>query len=277
MRVLLFLTLPLATLSSAAHANTSGGGADGSRTEQASVITDASQEADTTELEFSSGADYSVGGYGALLDTTVWSVPLDVKFRSGRFRVQASLPYVSIKGPGQLVGGVIVSAPGSTATVARSGLGDLNLSAGYMLTRENGALPAFEISGGAKVPTANSTIGTGEADYSANISVYKSISPKLMLFGTVGYSWLGSPAAYTLENGIAASGGINLRPTPNQNYGVSVAWREPVAAGLQGQAVVSPYLTYRFDRRFGLTLYGMAGLNDASPRLGAGLRLSIFP
>ena len=28
---------------------------------------------------------------------------------------------------------------------------------------------------------------------------------------------------------------------------------------------------------FGLTLYGMAGFNDASPRWGAGLRLSLFP
>jgi Putative MetA-pathway of phenol degradation len=276
MRALLLLTIPLVAISSAAHANSSGSGADSTRTEQTSVVIDAAQGEDTTELEFSTGADYSVGHYGALTDTTVWSVPLDIKLRAGRFRVQASLPYVSIDGPGQLVGGVIVSAPGSTATVSRSGIGDLSLSAGLMLNRENGTLPAIELGGSAKVPTAAATIGTGEVDYSASISVYKSLNPKVMLFGSFGYSWLGSPAAYTLENGMTASGGINLRPAASQNYGVSVAWREPVAAGLEGQAVVSPYLTYRIDRRFGLTLYGMAGLNDASPRLGAGIRLSIF-
>ncbi len=97
-----------------------------------------------------------------------------------------------------------------------------------------------------------------------------------MLFGSIGYSWLGSPAAYQLKDGLTASGGLNFRPAENQNYGVSVAYREPVAAGLAGQAVVSPYMTYRVSKGWGLTLYGMAGLNDASPRIGAGLRLSIF-
>jgi hypothetical protein len=76
---------------------------------------------------------------------------------------------------------------------------------------------------------------------------------------------------------VAASGGLNFRPDDNQNYGVSAAWREPVAVGLEGQTVISPYMTYRVSRRFGLTLYGMAGLNDASPRVGGGLRLSVFP
>ena len=47
--------------------------------------------------------------------------------------------------------------------------------------------------------------------------------------------------------------------------------------GLEGQAVISPYMTYRVSRRIGLTLYGMAGLNDASPRAGGGLRISLFP
>jgi hypothetical protein len=35
-------------------------------------------------------------------------------------------------------------------------------------------------------------------------------------------------------------------------------------------------MTYRFSKLLGLTLYGMAGLNNASPRLGAGIRLTVF-
>lgn len=228
-----------------------------------------------SSFEVASGADYSVGHYGASADTSVWSIPLDLKAQIGRVRLQASLPYEFISGPGQIVGGVIVSAPGSAVT-SRSGIGDLNLSAAALLTRESGLLPAIEVGGSVKLPTAKTTIGTGETDYSVNASVYKSVTPAVMLFGSVGYSWLGSPAAYRLKNGLTASGGFNLRPASNQNYGVSVAYREPVAEGLQGQAVVSPYMTYRFSNRFGLTLYGLAGLNDASPRIGAGLRLTLF-
>lgn len=231
---------------------------------------------DSNTFEFSTGVDYSVGHYGAAVDTSVVSVPLDIKAQLGRLRLQASIPYVSIKGPGQLVGGVIINNPGSTATVRRDGIGDINLTAAYLLTTEKGALPSLEFSAGAKLPTAKTTIGTGESDFSATISAYKSLTKEFMLFGSVGYSWLGSPAAYRLENGITASGGFNLRPDESQNYGVSLAWREPVAVGLKGQAIVSPYMTYRVSKTFGLTLYGMGGLNDASPRWGAGLRLSLF-
>lgn len=227
-------------------------------------------------FEAATGVDYSIGGYGAVTDTSVVSIPIDLKAQLGRLRLQASLPYVFLKGPGQLVGGVVVSDPNSTTSVKRDGIGDLNLSAAYMLNRESGALPAFELGGGVKLPTAKSTIGTGETDYSVTLSAYKSLTSEVMLFGSIGYSWLGSPAAYKLENGVVASGGLNLRPNENQNYGVSVSYREPVAAGLKGQAVVSPYMTLRATKTWGFTLYGMAGFNNASPRWGAGLRLSLF-
>jgi hypothetical protein len=257
------LILPLAFTASAACA-------------QSALEAAPADEVDTTEFEIATGADYSVGDYGAVDDTTVWSVPLDLKYTAGKLRVQASVPWVRVKGPGQIVGGVIVSAPGGVVT-SRSGLGDVNLSAAYALTREQGAMPMIELGGSVKVPTAKSTIGTGEMDYSASASVYKTVVPKLMLFGTVGYSWLGSPAAYQLEHGVSASGGLNFRPDDKQNWGVSAAWREPVAVGLDGQTVISPYMTYRVSQRIGLTFYGMAGLNDASPRAGGGLRISVFP
>lgn len=265
MQKLSLFAVPLVLLSTAAMADTAAG--DNPATAAA---------VDTTEFEIATGADYSIGKYGEAVDSTVWSVPLDLKLRTGRFRAQATLPYVFIKGPGQLVGGVIVSNPGSTDTTSRSGIGDINLSAAYLLTNESGLVPALELGGSVKLPTAKTTIGTGETDYSVTASAYKTVAPGLMLFGSLGYSWLGSPATYQLENGIAASAGLNFRPADDQNYGASIAYREPVAAGLKGQAVVSPYMTYRFDQRFGLTLYGMAGLNDASPRIGAGIRISVF-
>ncbi|HKT75572.1 MAG TPA: transporter [Sphingobium sp.] len=230
-----------------------------------------------SSFEAASGFDYTVGHYGTPTDTSVWSIPLDLKAQIGRLRLQGSLPYQFIKGPGELVGGVIVLTPGgSTAATKRSGIGDLNLSAAYLLARENGLLPAIEVGGGVKLPTAKTGIGTGETDYAVTASLYKTLVPGVIAFGSVGYSWLGSPAVYHLKNGVAASGGLNYRPASNQNYGVSLAYREPIATGLKGQAVVSPYMSYRFTKSWGVTLYGIGGLNDASPRIGGGLRLSIF-
>ncbi|MCW6537630.1 transporter [Sphingomonas lycopersici] len=264
----------LALLVCSASANTAAG-ATTEEQNSAEAQPQAGAQPAMTELSAATGVDYSAGHYGAASDTTVWNIPLDIKAQLGRVRLQASLPYTFIKGPGHLVGGVVVADPSGKVT-ARSGVGDLNLSAAYMLVREQGALPTIELSGSVKLPTAKSSIGTGKTDYALSASVYKSLTSNVMLFGSLGYSWLTSPAAYRLENGITASGGINFRPAQNQNYGVSIAYREPVAIGLRGQAVVSPYMTYRVSKLWGLTLYGLAGLNDASPRIGAGLRLTIF-
>ena len=233
-------------------------------------------QVDTTEFELATGADYSVGSYGATTDTKVWSLPIEAKLRSGNFRISASLPYVSIERPGRVVGGVVVFDPASTTPVKNSGLGDLTVSSGYLLNRESGALPAFELGGTVKLPTAAAQIGTGEVDYSVQLSAFKTVAPGAMLFGSVGYSWLGSPAAYQLNNGITATAGINFKPSSATDMGASFSYREPVATGLQSQEVIAPYLTHRISNRFGITVYGLAGLNEASPRFGAGLRLSLF-
>ena len=269
------LAAPLALLSASAWANDAADGSSGSRASDATVATNATTVSDTTEFELASGIDYSTGSYGAASDTSVVSVPLDFKLRSGRFRGQVSVPFVTVKGPGQIVGGVVVPSS-NNAVVSRSGLGDVGVSAAYLLSQQAHGLPAFELGVAAKVPTAKQTIGTGKMDYSVNLSAYEALGPNATLFGSLGYSWLTSPAAYQLNNGIAASGGFNLRTAPATNLGFSVAYREPVATGLQGQATVSPYVTHRLGGNVGLTLYGVAGLNQASPRVGAGLRLSII-
>lgn len=244
------------------------------------VVQAASHEAtvqgDRSSLEISTGFDYSIGKYGAAADTSVKSAPIEAKAQLGRLRLQASLPYVWIKGPGQIVGGVVVGSNDPSAVAQRSGLGDLNLGATYRLTNESGALPVIELGGTTKLPTANQTIGTGKADYGINVAMFKSLGPNTTVFGSVGYSWLGSPAAYRLNSGITAYGGINVRPGAAINLGASVSYREPVASGLQGQAAVSPYVTYRINQQLGLTGYTSVGLSNASPRIGAGVRLTLF-
>ena len=272
MKYLKFAALGLAALSGSALAAT---GND----QSASAIAannDAAAQANTNSFELSSGFDYSIGKYGAALDTSIKSVPVEAKAQLGRLRLQASLPYVWITGPGQIVGGVVVGSSSPTAVAKRQGIGDLSLSSAYRLTNESGAMPVIELGGNVKLATADTTIGTGKTDYGVNVALYKSIGSQATLFGSVGYSWLGSPAAYQLKDGITAYGGLNLRPDPAVNLGASVSYREPVATGLKGQAVVSPYMTYRFSQRLGLTAYATAGLNEASPRVGAGVRLTLF-
>lgn len=271
--------IKVATLVCLGAATTAHAAADDPQTVLKSSVSGPVQDGEAssaTHFELGTGVDYSAGHYGAAADTTVWSFPLDAKMQMGRLRLQASLPYEFINGPGQMVGGVIVSSPSSTATTRRSGLGDLSLTGAYMVLRENGPLPSVELGGSVKLPTAPTYIGTGKTDYNLTASLYKTLVPGVMLFGSAGYSWLGSPVFYQLKNGVMASAGLNYRPAANQNYGLSFAYREPVVAGLPGQAILSPYMTYRIGGGLGITAYAMGGLNRASPRVGAGLRLSLM-
>ncbi|MBU6473944.1 MAG: hypothetical protein KGQ94_14930, partial [Alphaproteobacteria bacterium] len=73
------------------------------------------------------GFDYSVGKYGGQSDTRVLSIPLDLTLQADRLRLQATLPYLDVRGPGVFAGGVVVG--GNNAVTTRTGLGDLNLGA----------------------------------------------------------------------------------------------------------------------------------------------------
>lgn len=226
-------------------------------------------------FELASGLDFSAGRYGAKSDTTILDLPLDVKAQLGRLRLQATLPYDYVKGPGEIVGGVVVTSPTGTP-IRRWGLGDLTVQGAYLLSHARTGWPAVELAGAVKLPTAKTGIGTGETDYAASVNLYQPVSAKTVLFGSLGYSWLGSPASVALKDGMTGSLGVNYRPSPAQNLGVSLGYRDKVAAGLKAQAAVTPYFTQKLGAHWGVTLYGMGGLTSGSPRIGAGFRLSLI-
>lgn len=221
-------------------------------------------------FQIATGVDYSSGKYGASSDTTVLSIPLDMRAQFDRVRLEATLPYLQVKGPGVFTGGVVI---GSGTSSTRSGLGDLTLGAAYLLHADSNALPAIEFEGLVKVPTAGSGLGTGKADYTAQANIYHSITPRVMLFGTVGYQWLSNFKTFTLENGVLASAGVNFKPTENWNIGVAASYHQEYYRGLGEQFTVSPYLLWNFAANWRISAYGIVGTTKASPDYGAGMRL----
>ena len=63
------------------------------------------------------------------------------------------------------------------------------------------------------------------------------------------------------------------RPDERRETGVGLAYRQPAAEGLKSHINLSPYISQRLNDRVGNSFYASARLNDASPRLGAGLAL----
>jgi hypothetical protein len=235
------------------------------------VFTARAEAQDNVLWQAATGFDYSVGKYGGPSDTSVLSVPLSLALQSGRLRLEATLPYLDVRGPGVFTGGAVIG--GSNTTTTRTGLGDLNLGAAWRLNRDSTEFPAVEIAGSIKVPTASRNLGTGKYDYTAKFNLYHSLSPKILLFGSVGYQWLTSFRNYRLENGVLASAGLNFKAAADTSIGLSASYREEYYHNLGGQMSVSPYVLWDFASNWRLSAYGVIGATRASPDYGGGLRL----
>jgi outer membrane putative beta-barrel porin/alpha-amylase len=220
-----------------------------------------------------SGLDYSEGKYGGTTKTTILAVPIDARVELDRFRFDATLPWENVSGPGILAGGVVV---GSGPAGSRSGLGDLDLTGAFTLTHDEGALPAIDIGGSIKFPTAKSDLGTGKFDYSIQGNVYHSFTPQLMLFGSVGYQWLTSTSTIALKDGVTASGGANYKLTDAVSIGLSANFRQEYFDSLGDQFTISPYLLWNLMPNWRVSAYATAGTGNASPEFGAGGRLIFY-
>lgn len=222
--------------------------------------------------EGTAGVDYSSGKYGGSQDTRVLYAPLGLRAQTDRWRVEFAVPYVNIRGPeGSVGGGVVV--PGAGAVSSRSGLGDVTLSAAYQLMPAGGPGPSLEVGGTVKFPTADEDLGTGETDYSLLLSAQLPMGDQFRFTGSVGYSWLGDPELYELEDGVTASLGAIYDLSSSSSLGLIGSYRAEYFAGLGEQAQINPFVSFRSASGWSATAYGTVGLSDASPDYGAGIQL----
>jgi hypothetical protein len=228
--------------------------------------------------EFATGADYSVGRYGAAEDTKVLYLPLTVRARTERWRVEATVPYLSVEGPGSFVGGggPIFIPPGGAGVSRRSGLGDVVLGAGWTVSPAAVGRPSVELFGSVKLPTADEALGTEKTDLSVAINLNHYVSQKLWVSGGVGYEWLGDPSAYRLEDGLFGNLGLGYAPNDRLSYGAGLNFRHRTTDALDAQLTASPWISWRPSPTWGVTTYGYAGLNSSSPDYGIGFQLSLY-
>ena len=223
--------------------------------------------------QIGTGLDYSEGKYGSTTKTTILMVPVDARVELDRFRLDATLPWEDVTGPGVLAGGVVV---GSGPVRDRTGLGDLDVTGAFTITHDQDGLPAIDLGGSIKFPTANSSLGTGKFDYSVQGNVYHSFTPSLMLFASAGYQWLTSTSTISLKNGVTASGGVNYKATDDVSVGVSASFRQEYFDSLGDQFTVSPYVLWNLVPNWRVSAYATAGAGKASPDFGVGGRLIFY-
>lgn len=239
----------------------------------AAAVGPASAE-DNYHWDMSTGLDYSVGKYGGSSDTDVLSVPFNARLQADRLRLEVTIPYLHVTGPGIVVGGPVIGGNGAVST--RSGLGDINLGAAWLLHKDDHEFPAIELAGTVKAPTASTNLGTGKADYTALVNAYHSITPQVMLFGTIGYQWLNNFRTYELKDGVTAAVGVNFKPSSDTSIGLSGSYRQEYFTGLGEQLSLSPYALWNFSQNWRVSGYGIVGFTSASARIGGGFRLIYF-
>jgi outer membrane scaffolding protein for murein synthesis (MipA/OmpV family) len=230
-----------------------------------------------TSWTLSTGLDYSSGKYGGTQSTDILVGLSDVSLKTGNFQFSASVPYVSINGPADVVvgaGGVpaIVNRKRSTASTTREGLGDLNLSATYSIPSEY--LDGFEadLSGRTKLATADTSRGlsSGEIDFgfSADVSRQFDIWAPFVTFG---YRVPGSPRTYSLNSAPSFSVGTSVQLDEKFLAIVSYDFDGSISSTLADSQQLFASGSWMFNDHLTLTAYAELGLSSGAPGVGTGL------
>src|SRR3954469_16534036 len=183
-------------------------------------------------LTLGTGLDYTTGNYGSSQSTDILYVPFIAKYESGPWVLKATVPWIRITGPGNVVGAGadrVVLSEGNAPRRTASGLGDIVLSGSYTLLGDMGLLAdrssapiGLDIGGKVKLGTADEAqgLGTGKNDYSLQADAYKTFGA-WTAFGSLGYRWYGDPAGVDLKDVFYGSVGATYRFTRDSSGGLA--------------------------------------------------------
>ena len=230
-------------------------------------------------VEASTGLDYEEGDYGTDQKVSKLSVPATVKFAAGSLQLAASLPYMRLEGPSNVVvgGGLLglpiivdpTTPPGGR--IRREGIGDLTLGASYAIPT---MVADFTLSGEVKLPTADKNLGTGKTDFALAAEVSRSVGNVTPFVG-VSYTMPGEPDGFSLRNSLSLRGGIAARLGERTRGYVAYSRAQSVSESLPDEQQVTTGVDTAVARGLSLGVYGTAGLSEGAPDAGAGIRLGV--
>jgi hypothetical protein len=160
-----------------------------------------------------------------------------------------------------------------SSNTTRSGLGDVLATATYNVYsgRANGFL--VDLTGKVKFGTADTSLGTGENDYAAQVDVYQSFD-RFTAMGALGYQVLGSSAGVDMNNAAYGILGGYYQVTGQTGGGVEMrVSQKPSSTGAE-QRELTAYVSHSIDESLKMRAYVLKGFADGSPDSGFGLLVS---
>jgi hypothetical protein len=229
-------------------------------------------------LTASVGAEYTTGDYGLDEKTDMSSFSLAARYEIGRWTYRASMPYIHISGPSNVVGsgegGVTLPGQGGPRRSA-SGFGDLVLGASYLALHKRAAPFYLEVGGKVKLGTGDETkgLGTGEEDFSLQAEAFKPYGA-FTPFATLGYRWYGDLEGIDLRNVAYGSLGGVYRVSAATSAGAVYDFRDPIIDGGARLSELVAFVSRSLSPDLKLQIYVLKGFADASPDRGVGAVLS---
>jgi len=229
-------------------------------------------------LTLGTGFDYTSGKYTGTEETNILYVPFIAKYETGRWALRATVPYLRITGPGNVIGAGAdrVTLPGgSTGRRTESGLGDIVVSAFYNVLREGRSGISLDLGAKLKLGTADETkgLGTGEQDWSLQADAYKPLGA-FSLFGSLGHRWYGDPPGIDLKNVFYWAVGGAYRLSSDTSAGLAYDFRPAITTGGGEISELTGFVTRRLSREWKLQPYLVLGFGRASPDWGAGAQIA---
>ncbi len=229
-------------------------------------------------LTLGTGFDYTSGRYTGSEDTQILYVPFIARYETGPWTLRATVPFIRIEGPGNVVGAGadrVTLSGGSRERHSESGLGDVVLSAFYGVLSERRSAIGLELGAKLKLGTADETrgLGTGKEDWSLQADLFKPLGA-LTLFGSLGHRWYGEPAGIELKDVTYWSLGGASRLSAQASAGLAYDYRPAVTRGGGEISELTAFLTRRLSREWKVQPYVVAGFGKASPDWGAGAQVA---
>lgn len=264
---------------------------------------------DGVRLQLATGAQFSSGEYGELEQTEALVIPVYIRVGTGRWSLQASLPWVNARGPQALSeliddnGGLgsnsgsggassgsgsgsdddpdepddddpSPDAPGS-ADRRVSGPGDASLTLGYTLDSIGDSPVYLEMRGRVRFPTGSEAegLGTGTTDY-ALLGEIGVAGRRGGAYLNGGRRLLGSVAGLDRVDGWQAGAGAWWNVSPRAVLGINYDWRNASLRGGEAPRFAEAYAAWYLSDVWKLEVNGGVGLSDASADHAFGFTLS---
>lgn len=232
-------------------------------------------------LTLSAGAEYTSGDYGGDASTDVFYAPIALSMNSGDWSVRASVPYLTVSGPGVFLGEDLPLVRGRDTPIRQadeevSGFGDLSVQVSKTTQLDDAGLWELDITSRVKLPTADeeSGLSTGEMDYSMSADIIHHIGV-WSLFAGGGYRVNGDPDGLDLSNIASASVGAARYTSGGSSWGVAYDFSQAASDGVDDAHELSTWLSFGLTDDVRLQLYGLGGLSSGGPDYGGGARLVV--